>query len=29
MYMRMHIKTGDPRHFPMSGIEVEHWPAGK
>ena len=23
------LVTGNPRHFPMSGIEVEHWPVGK
>ena len=23
------LATGNPRHFPMRGIEVEHWPVGK
>ena len=23
------LATGNPRHFPMSGIEVEHWPVGE
>jgi predicted nucleic acid-binding protein len=22
------LATGDPKHFPMSELEVEHWPAG-
>jgi hypothetical protein len=22
------LATGNPRHFPMSELEVEHWPAG-
>ena len=22
------LATGNPRHFPMDGIEVEHWPVG-
>lgn len=22
------LVTGNPRHFPMSELEVEHWPAG-
>lgn len=23
------IATGNPRHFPMSGIAIEHWPVGE
>jgi predicted nucleic acid-binding protein len=23
------LATGNPRHFPMGGLEVEHWPAGE
>ena len=23
------LATGNPRHFPMSGIEVQHWPVGE
>ena len=23
------LATGNPRHFPMGGIEVEHWPVGE
>ena len=23
------LATGNPRHFPMRGIEVEHWPVGE
>ena len=23
------LATGNPRHFPMRGIDVEHWPVGK
>ena len=23
------LATGNPRHFPSSGIEVEHWPVGE
>ena len=23
------LATGNPRHFPMTEIEVEHWPVGK
>ena len=23
------LATGNPRHFPMQEIEVEHWPVGK
>jgi predicted nucleic acid-binding protein len=23
------LATGNPRHFPMEGVEVEHWPAGE
>lgn len=22
------LATGNPRHFPMPGLELEHWPAG-
>jgi predicted nucleic acid-binding protein len=22
------LATGNPKHFPMAGLEVEHWPAG-
>lgn len=22
------LVTGNPRHFPMQGVHVEHWPAG-
>lgn len=22
------LVTGNPRHFPMHGLDVEHWPAG-
>jgi len=22
------LATGNPKHFPMTGVEVEHWPAG-
>lgn len=22
------LATGNPKHFPMSGLAVEHWPAG-
>lgn len=22
------VATGNPRHFPMRGIRVEHWPVG-
>jgi predicted nucleic acid-binding protein len=22
------LATGNPKHFPMTGLEVEHWPAG-
>lgn len=23
------LATGNPRHFPMEELEVEHWPAGQ
>lgn len=23
-----HLVTGNPRHFPMNGVDVEHWPVG-
>jgi predicted nucleic acid-binding protein len=23
------LATGNPRHFPMDAVEVEHWPAGE
>ena len=23
------LATGNPRHFPVEGLEVEHWPAGE
>jgi predicted nucleic acid-binding protein len=23
------LATGNPRHFPMEDVEVEHWPAGE
>lgn len=23
------LATGNPKHFPMDGIEVEHWPVGE
>lgn len=23
------LATGNPRHFPMDGIQVEHWPVGQ
>ncbi len=23
------LATGNPRHFPMRGLDVEHWPAGE
>jgi predicted nucleic acid-binding protein len=23
------LATGNPRHFPMEGVELEHWPAGE
>ena len=23
------LATGNPRHFPMGGIKVEHWPVGE
>lgn len=23
------LATGNPRHYPMGGIEVEHWPVGE
>ena len=23
------LATGNPRHFPMTEIEVEHWPVGE
>ena len=23
------LATGNPRHFPMEEVEVEHWPAGE
>ncbi len=23
------LATGNPRHFPMEELEVEHWPAGE
>jgi predicted nucleic acid-binding protein len=23
------LATGNPRHFPMEGVQVEHWPAGE
>jgi predicted nucleic acid-binding protein len=23
------LATGNPKHFPMEGLEVEHWPAGE
>lgn len=23
------LATGNPRHFPMEEIEIEHWPAGR
>jgi predicted nucleic acid-binding protein len=22
------LATGNPKHFPMHGVEIEHWPAG-
>jgi predicted nucleic acid-binding protein len=22
------LATGNPKHFPMDELEVEHWPAG-
>ncbi|MGI8622398.1 MAG: type II toxin-antitoxin system VapC family toxin [Solirubrobacteraceae bacterium] len=22
------LATGNPRHFPMPGVDVEHWPIG-
>lgn len=22
------LATGNPRHFPMAGVQVEHWPVG-
>jgi predicted nucleic acid-binding protein len=26
--VRARLATGNPRHFPMEELEVEHWPAG-
>ena len=23
------LATGNPRHFPMGGLEIEHWPVGE
>ena len=23
------LATGNPKHFPMEGLEVEHWPVGE
>jgi Predicted nucleic acid-binding protein, contains PIN domain len=23
------LATGNPRHFPMDGLQVEHWPVGR
>jgi predicted nucleic acid-binding protein len=23
------LATGNPRHFPMEGVDVEHWPVGE
>ena len=23
------LATGNPRHFPMDGIEIDHWPVGQ
>jgi len=23
------LVTGNPKHFPMAGLDVEHWPVGK
>jgi len=27
--VRARLVTGNPKHFPMEDIEVEHWPAGE